>query len=132
MINIKYFAVGFGGMIGSVLRFLVGNITFTVIFFPIGTLLVNLLGSFLLGLLTGFTKRTNNISPIITTCIGTGMIGSFTTFSTFSTEVVTLLQADHHYMALGYVMSSIFFGLLLAFCGYYLGVKSDKKEEVRS
>ncbi|CAM4014648.1 fluoride efflux transporter CrcB [Lederbergia lenta] len=128
----KYLAVGLGGMVGSVLRYFVGNITLNLMNVPIGTFLVNLIGSLLLGLLTGLTTQTNKISPIITVCIGTGMIGSFTTFSTFSTEIVMLFQNEHYFLALIYVSSSILLGLLLAFYGYYLGAKPSSNRGVRS
>ena len=59
--------------------------------FPAGTLTVNLSGSFLLGLLTGLAAR-HGLAPQVVTVLGTGLLGAYTTFSTFSYETVRLLE----------------------------------------
>ena len=86
--QIMYVAVGIGGIIGAILRFLItywfnsfGN------YFPIGILFVNILGCFLLGYLQGLASA-RDIPEWIVRGLGTGLIGAFTTFSTFSMEVI--------------------------------------------
>ncbi|GAA1392094.1 fluoride efflux transporter CrcB [Luteococcus peritonei] len=71
--------------------------------FPAGTLLVNLLGSFLLGLLTGAVLR-SGLDPDVRLVLGTGFCGGFTTFSTASLEVVRLVRAGRAWLALGYLL----------------------------
>ena len=87
-----YLFVGIAGSLGAILRYLIGISLFTNSSFPYATLSINLIGSFLLAwLTTRFFKRTS-LSPVIATAIGTGFVGSFTTFSTLSVETVQLFQ----------------------------------------
>ena len=121
----NYLAVGIGGMIGSLLRYgcnvLLSNILTP---FPMGTLFVNLVGCFLLGWFTKAFMEKNILPTYISTGIGTGLIGSFTTFSTFSVEMVQLIQDGFLVYAFIYLFVSFFGGLLFAYFGY---IVSDKK-----
>lgn len=83
---------------------------------PYGTLFVNLLGSFLLGLLYG-----SRASPAIVLCLGTGFMGAFTTFSTFTWETIQLTRKKEWKLLILYVSVSYFLGLLFAFLGFYTG-----------
>ena len=76
--------------------------------FPLGTMLVNVAGSFLLALLL----FSSNLSPLLKATIGTGFLGSFTTFSTFEVETFTLIQAGFSVKASLYVLGSILAGFL--------------------
>jgi CrcB protein len=112
--------VGFGGFIGSVARYYVSKINLSVDFFsiPVGTFLVNILGSFVLGFLTGIATK----SPIITLemrlFLMVGICGGFTTFSTFSSENLMLLHNGQILSIFLYTGFSLIFGFLAVFLGY--------------
>ncbi|TCP31525.1 camphor resistance protein CrcB [Scopulibacillus darangshiensis] len=115
-----YLFVGVGGVIGAILRYSVGlALTGQETVFPIATLLTNLAGCFVLGWFTTYLSK--RIHPFLVTGLGTGLIGSFTTFSTFSVETVTLLKAAYVGPAFLYVFLSLFGGLLLSYFGYKCG-----------
>ncbi|MDR5657595.1 fluoride efflux transporter CrcB [Halodesulfurarchaeum sp. HSR-GB] len=92
------YLVGFGGMIGASLRHVVSTWVEHEEF-PLGTLTVNVLGSFLLGLLT-FAGVTNSTMLLF----GVGLCGSFTTFSSFSVDTVQLWEAGDQFLATGYAL----------------------------
>lgn len=112
--KIRIFAVGIGGSAGALLRYLVGMVVGSPSF-PYGTLFVNILGSFLLGAITGYFMNRKR-GAILHLALGTGFCGGFTTMSTFSNEALQLL---HHSYTLGmiYIGSTIFFGVLLCMIG---------------
>lgn len=116
-------AVGLGGFIGSVLRYLVSRLTAGVDFasLPLGTLTVNVLGCFVLGLLTGLFERTGNLSPELRLLLTTGVCGGFTTFSTFCNEGLALMRGGHAMMAAAYAGTSVAMGVLAAAAGMALG-----------
>ncbi|PFA67664.1 fluoride efflux transporter CrcB [Bacillus sp. AFS015802] len=118
-----YILVGAAGMVGALLRYYLGILAgdwwdFT---FPIGTFLANMIGSFTLGWVTTYLFQLKKIHPMAATAIGTGLIGSFTTFSTFSVETVNLLSHSHLFTAFLYVLGSAFGGLLMSWAGYTFG-----------
>ena len=86
-------SVGAGGFVGAVLRFLISGWVqkATGAFFPVGTLAVNVLGSFIIGFLALYFEHV--IAPHQKALLVTGMLGALTTFSTFSLETVTMLQS---------------------------------------
>jgi CrcB protein len=110
--------VGVGGMIGSMLRYLI-IINFKNHTFPYGTLLVNVLGSFLIGILAGLIMK-NAISPEIRLFAATGVCGGFTTFSALSAECLQLVNEHKYGLALLYVFISFALGITAAFCGWML------------
>ncbi|TFE01630.1 fluoride efflux transporter FluC [Jeotgalibacillus salarius] len=110
--------VGLGGSIGVLLRYTV-NLTIQSSF-PYSTLLVNLLGSFLLGFLSTIPLKLN---PHIRLALTTGLIGSFTTLSAVSAELFTFLQAGYYLSAILYFLSSLIFGFTLAYIGIFTGRK---------
>lgn len=120
-----YVLIGLAGVLGASARYGLGLLIgdFTTGPFPWPTLVINLIGSFLLGYATHFLFRTKLLHQYAITAIGTGFIGSFTTFSTFSVETVTLIQTDHIADALLYVLISLFGGLFLSYLGYTLGTR---------
>lgn len=101
-----------GGAIGGVLRMLVELVVPTPGLFPLGTLAINLIGSFVLAFFYVVADR-RRVSPLIRSGFGTGLIGSFTTFSTYCLETSDLLRI-HWWMAVLYGLGSLLGGLLLA------------------
>ena len=111
--------VGIGGFAGSILRYLVS--VFMIQYcagsiLPAGTFTVNAIGSFLIGILLATTGG----SGWYYLCV-TGFCGGFTTFSTFSAEVVNLLRASHYGQSLLYIAASIIVCALAAWGGMMLG-----------
>jgi len=118
---IKLLAVAFGGSIGAVLRFLIYEAIETKYHsdFPWATLTVNLLGSLIIGFLWGYFARTY-VSPGMRLLIFVGILGSFTTFSTFAFDNFSLIKSgDYIYMTV-YFLATNFFGISLAIGGYLL------------
>lgn len=114
-------AVLAGGLIGSAGRIGVGHyLPAPPRGFPVATLVVNLAGSLLLGFYLARRERTVT-SPRSLQFWGIGVFGSFTTFSTFSVEVLRLLEHGAVVTAAGYVAASIVGGLILALTGQSLG-----------
>ncbi|WP_041580327.1 fluoride efflux transporter CrcB [Bacillus sp. 1NLA3E] len=113
--------VMFGGFLGAISRFLLGNWSFlhSTYGFPTGTLIINLVGSLLLGWLVANYR---DQYPRIFLFFGTGFIGSFTTFSTFSVETLNLLEKGKLGLALGYGFISLVAGICFALIGYKLGL----------
>lgn len=110
-----------GGGIGSVARFLISktfNNTQTPL--PLGTFTVNILGSFLIGLILGYFAKNQTISQSYTLLLATGFCGGFTTFSSFAFENQTLLKAGDFTSFALYTIGSIIFGFLAVFAGIYL------------
>ena len=114
-----FVAISAGGFLGANARFLVGLwvVERWGAAFPWGTLLINLSGSFVLGFyLTLVTERFAD-RPTTRLFVATGFLGAYTTFSTFSYEVVQLLTQGSAMQALGYVAGSLVLGLAAAACG---------------
>jgi len=110
-----------GAVGGALLRYLIqraGNIAFT---HPYGTLLVNVVGSFLLGLVAGFFSNRAYSAWYYT--IATGFCGSFTTFSSISLEVFEMIRMADYWRALIYVGISLISGLLAIALGWWLGMQ---------
>jgi fluoride exporter len=118
-------------MIGSLLRYVVSLVTSNVWYdgFPYGTLIVNLIGSLFLGWFTSNIIASKKLNPVLATAIGTGITGSFTTFSTFSLESLTLLQSGNIGPALLYMLGSAIGGLLLTAAGFYFGLDKNRHKE---
>lgn len=110
-----------GGLLGSAARAAIGlAVPMASGGFPISTLVVNLSGSFLLGFY--LVRHQRAVSPGWSLRFwAIGVLGSFTTFSTFSLEVVQLIDIGHIAPALGYVLASTLGGLTLALLGDRLG-----------
>lgn len=110
-----------GGALGSLLRFAVGRLLPTApTAMPWSTLGVNVLGSFALGLLAGASFARPDASPALRAFLGIGLLGGFTTFSTFSVETITLAQAASPARALLYVTLSVALAVSAAGIGFAL------------
>lgn len=118
-----YSAIAIGGAIGACLRFALSEWMLHLFgrAFPFGTLLVNILGSFVIGLLYGLLI-TEQIAPNPWRIfIGIGVLGAFTTFSTFSMDTVLLLQQGDWLKAVANVVLNLVLCLTLAWLGLKLG-----------
>ena len=112
--------VGIGSGIGGICRYLISLfICQASNGFPWGTFLVNIAGCLLIGILWGVTSRFQSISPAFTLFLMVGFCGGFTTFSTFSREGLTLLQASNYFLFALYVIGSVVLGILAVALGYY-------------
>ncbi len=113
--------VGAGSLIGGTGRYLVSLAMKGVgKGFPWGTVLVNLLGCLLIGLIWGFFSRTTSQDNTWFLFLSVGVCGGFTTFSTFSKEALTMLQCGNHWGFLTYIGISVIAGLALVALGYAL------------
>jgi CrcB protein len=112
-----YLLIGFGGMMGSMLRYGIST------FFKsesswMGTGLINILGSFIIGMVMAWTAKDQGNDQIWKWFLATGICGGFTTFSTFSWENLQLVQTGRWGLAFCYAMSSILLGLIAVWFGY--------------
>ena len=114
-------AVGFGSFIGGAGRYLISVAMKGVAGgFPWATMVVNLLGCFLIGLFTGYFNKNATDGGTIMLFLTYGICGGFTTFSTFSRESLVMLQGGNYLGALCYIGVSVVVGIFLAACGYML------------
>ena len=114
-------AVAAGGATGSVARYVLGTLLMRVgSGFPVSTLLINVAGSFLIGLLARVFDAPDK-NQVLRAALTVGICGGFTTFSTFSAETVTLLQQGKAGRAALYVTVSLVLGVLATFAGLAVG-----------
>ena len=113
--------IGLGGFAGSVLRYLAGKIPLGGSGgFPVGTLLINVLGSFVIGLAAALAARYSGLSPRLMLFIRVGLCGGFTTFSSFSLETFSLLRSSAYGAAAAYAVLSAVLGVLAVFLAHAL------------
>ena len=123
-----WLAVAFGGAIGSTLRYgvswaaLNGYLGSVQGGFPLATFLVNILGSFVMGLLWGWQSETPLMwSPAVRGALFTGLLGGFTTFSAFSPEGVQLFRSGEETLGILYLLGSVILGVVASLLGVFLG-----------
>ena len=110
-----------GGGFGSVARYFLGKWLNNIEnYFPVGTLLANVLGSLLMGFLIGYLAKTSNISETQSLLLATGFCGGFTTFSTFAYENQLFLKNGDYVSFLSYTLGTLILGFLAVFLGLYL------------
>lgn len=121
---IKILAVALGGAIGSVARYLTSLAveSYTTSRFPYETLTANLVGCFLIGLLWGYFERLS-ISNEFRLFLFTGVLGGYTTFSTFARENIQLFKAGEPISALSYILVSNVIGLTLVAAGFLISTQ---------
>ena len=116
---IQILSVGAGGFIGAVLRFLMGKLPIKEItVFPVNTLLINLIGAFVIGLVAVAGSRYGAENSSLVLFLKVGLCGGFTTFSTFSLEGLTLIQEGHFLIFMAYAVSSVALCLLAVWLGH--------------
>ncbi len=118
-------AVAIGGALGSVARYLLGAYVQARVStaLPVGTLLINVVGSFLLGLFVQVGLDTSAVTPEVRFFLTTGFCGGFTTFSTFSYETYRLIEDGEFGIAGFYVVASV----VLSLIGCALGMSSARR-----
>jgi CrcB protein len=118
----KYLVLGLGGFIGVNLRYLVQ--TWAAgrwgPDFPYGTLLINVVGSFILALFVTLATTRLIVSPNLRLFVAVGLLGGFTTFSSFTVETLNLLQGGRWLPSALYLLGNVLLGLLAAVAGIVL------------
>lgn len=119
MIKIAY--ILFGGAIGTYLRYAVSGYSYKLFdwIFPIGTLAVNLIGSFVIGLLWGMFES-SSLSPNIRVFLFIGILGGFTTFSSYMLETLNLYRDGEVKLAIFNLLANNIFGLVMVILGFFL------------
>jgi len=114
--------IGSGGFLGAISRYLASGWVQNRFNhpFPFGTMMVNVTGSFIIGLLMGIIQN-STVSPLWRLFIGIGFLGAYTTFSTFSYETMMLLRTGSYMEAGLNIILSVVLCLLLVFIGYMAG-----------
>ncbi|MGI6079441.1 MAG: fluoride efflux transporter CrcB [Candidatus Avilachnospira sp.] len=113
--------VGLGGFIGSVCRYLIGLIPVREeFFFPIKTFSINIIGAFIIGLISAFALKHPNSDPRLILLLKVGICGGFTTFSSFALESFDLIKGGHTFIAISYVILSILTGIGAVLAGEYI------------
>ncbi|HYL30172.1 MAG TPA: fluoride efflux transporter CrcB [Gemmatimonadales bacterium] len=112
--------VAIGSAVGGVIRYLLGGAIQRALAasFPVGTLVINVTGSALLGFIFRYALETPAVTPEIRALLGVGFCGGYTTFSTFSYETLTLLEDGDWRRAGLYVGVSLVGSVLAAFLGF--------------
>ena len=113
--------VGAGGFLGAVARYGLSGLVhrqLPLTTFPYGTLAVNLVGCLVIGLLLGLVESRQLFGPEFRTFALIGILGAFTTFSTFGYETFAMLRDGEHLRALLNVGAQVIFGLALVWLGY--------------
>ena len=113
-----WFLVAVFGALGAITRYVVDRAIMTRLAtdFPVGTLMINLSGALVLGMVTGLATR-NLLSTDAVVAIGDGFIGAYTTFSTWMVDVVSLVRSGNTATALEYVVLSLVAGLAAVVIG---------------
>jgi CrcB protein len=111
--------VGLGGGIGSMLRFLISRLTAKAgsFSFPIATLIVNVLGCLLIGILIGLSLKNQWMDANVKAALIAGFCGGFTTFSAFSLENLQMYQAGNYTGLVLYVLASLITGFAAVWIG---------------
>lgn len=119
----KVLLVGLGGCVGSILRYLVVDLTSRLLSaprLPYGTLVVNVLGCLLIGMLGGVADTRHTLSPEMRSLLFVGLLGGFTTFSAFGYETHALAREGQVLLGLSNVALQVIVGLGAVWIGYAL------------
>ncbi len=116
---LQVFAIGLGGFFGAIMRYLISGWTYRLLGerLPYGTLVVNIIGSFILGLFLVLANERFVVSDAMRGFIAIGMMGALTTFSTFSYETISLLQSSLFLKA----GLNIFLNVVCTLCAVWAG-----------
>ncbi|MDO4178125.1 MAG: fluoride efflux transporter CrcB [Phascolarctobacterium sp.] len=114
-------AVGLGGALGAMSRYLLGLVILPLGAFPLGTFVINICGACLLGALNAWTTKESIGQGAVALFLKAGICGGFTTFSTYALEINTLLCKGEFFTAALYAGLSVFCGVLAAYAGSLIG-----------
>ena len=124
---LAYLWVAIGGAIGSMARYGIGNVVSEKfgVAFPWGTVVINVTGSFLIGILGAVTAPEGKMTPqsrvLATQLLITGVCGGYTTFSSFSLQTLNLLRDREWFYAGGNMLLSVMLCMIAVWLGYLLG-----------
>lgn len=124
----KLLLVFLGGGLGATARYVLSGFVYEKLGsgFPYGTLAVNLTGCFLIGILMSVFEGRFLVNPTLRVFLTIGILGGFTTFSTFSYETIALLSERQILAATGNILFSLLFSLLFCLIGTWLGMQVGK------
>jgi CrcB protein len=119
----QWLLIAFSGAMGTLVRYSLSGLVQRVFgsAFPWGTVTVNILGSFLFGMIWSLTEARLALSPQTRTIVLTGFMGAFTTFSTFMFETSGLMRDSQWTLAAGNVILQVILGLVCVFAGLAIG-----------
>ncbi|MFT4256464.1 MAG: fluoride efflux transporter CrcB [Pseudoxanthomonas sp.] len=118
--------VGFGGALGSVLRWALNNLVsqqVPAMRFPLGIFAINVIGCGIAGALAGLVERHDLLGADTRLFLFTGILGGFTTFSAFGLETMQMLRRGEWALALAYAVGSVVVGVLAAWLGLKLALR---------
>jgi CrcB protein len=114
-------AVALGGAVGSLLRYFVaGAVQQPTMQFPLGIFIVNITGGLLMGIIVELGALKLHLSPELRAFLTVGILGGYTTFSTFSLDSVLLIQRGQYAGAAAYIGGSVVLSILALFSGLWL------------
>ena len=118
----NFIFIAIGGALGSVLRYILANFInfYFKSPFPFGTISVNIIGSFAIGICYYLLKNSDFFNENLKLFLIIGLFGGFTTFSTFSLDFFKLVEQNQLSMAGGYVFIYVFLSLIAIFAGYFI------------
>lgn len=119
---VNYIVISIGAAIGGVMRFGLASFVQKRVesFFPYGTLLVNVIGSFALGIIMYYLDDRELLSPQVRLFLTVGLCGGFTTFSTFSYETLNLIRNSQFLLASANVLGNVFICLIAIYAAYII------------
>ncbi|MBL7575316.1 fluoride efflux transporter CrcB [Peptoniphilus asaccharolyticus] len=120
----KCLIVGLGGFIGSILRYLIGLLPIgSKINFPLKTLIINIVGSFIIGTVVAIALKDKEVSEELALFLKVGICGGFTTFSSFAFESFDLFNKGEFIVVLSYILISVVFSILAIALSQYLIIR---------
>ena len=118
--------VGIGGFVGAVSRYKLGGLILHSTAnhrFPFATFAVNIIGSLVIGIFAGLAQKHHLFTPQLRLLLITGLLGGFTTFSSFSLDSLYLLKRGEIFVTAAYIGLTILFGLIFVAVGYFSALK---------
>lgn len=101
--------VGLGGFTGAVIRYLMTGIAIEKMDFPYMTLLINIIGSFIIGIVVALSVKSNMLNESWMLFLKVGLCGGFTTFSSFALETQELFSSGNNFFGIAYILLSVTF-----------------------
>lgn len=118
---VKYILIAAGGAIGTLLRYFVSNLDYKYsnAVFPLSTFIINITGSFAIGFIWGLSEKAY-VSPNIRLFLFIGILGGYTTFSTFSLETFNLIRDSEYKIAISNILLTNVIGISSVFFGFFV------------